>query len=91
MANLCEQDLATDLLNEEKRMMGMYSTFISESNCTQLRNILLNQYAVLSNDQYRLFDAMNQKGFYQVKNAPENEVQQAKEKQAQAQQQLNAI
>ncbi len=88
MANLSEQDLCTDLLNDEKRMMGMYPTFISEANCPELRNLLMNQYTMLSNDQYRLFDAMSQKGFYQVKDAPASEVKQAKTKLSQARKQL---
>ena len=32
MANLCEQDLATDLLNEEKRMIDRKSTRLNSSH-----------------------------------------------------------
>ena len=77
--NMSEQDLLNDLLNQEKQLMSTYSTYISEASCENLRKILVNQFNQTTQDQYQVFDQMRQKGYYQVKDANAQEVQQAKD------------
>ena len=90
-SNLSEQDLLNDLLNEEKQLMGLYSTSISEAACPELRTLLINQFQQVSCDQYSVFDWMSKKGFYPVKQAQQAEVEQAKQKLTQMQKQLNIL
>lgn len=78
-ANLTEQDLLNDLLNQEKQLMSSYATYIQEASCQNLRKILTNQFNQTSQDQYQVFDQMRQKGYYQPKDAQDQEVQQAKQ------------
>jgi len=79
-ANLSEQDLLNDLLNQEKQLMSSYTTFISEASCENLRGILTNQFNQTCKDQYEVFDKMRIKGYYQPKDAQSNEVQTTKQK-----------
>lgn len=78
-ANLTEQDLLNDLLNQEKQMMSSYTTFISEASCENLRDILTNHFNQTCEDQYQVFDHMRQKGYYQAKDAKTQEVKKAKQ------------
>lgn len=77
--NLSEQDLLNDILNQEKQLMSSYATYIQEASCPNLRKILTNQFNQTSQDQYQVFDQMRQKGYYQTKDAGDQEVQQAKQ------------
>ncbi|PRR78221.1 Coat F domain protein [Clostridium liquoris] len=86
--NLSEKDLMQDLLTTEKQVISAYSTGITESSCPNLRNVLLNNFRNAEDTQYKVFDAMKQKGWYQTKDAADNEVQQIKTKSNQMQQEL---
>jgi spore coat protein CotF len=86
--NLSEKDLMQDLLTTEKQVISAYSTGITESSCPNLRNVLLNNFRNAEDTQYKVFDAMKQKGWYQTKDAANNEVQQIKTKSNQMQQEL---
>ena len=44
-----------------------------------LRNTLVDNFKNDQNIQYKIFDAMKQKGWYPTKDAPDNEVQQLKD------------
>ncbi|NMB07904.1 MAG: spore coat protein [Tissierellia bacterium] len=67
-----------DLLATEKQVIGAYSTGMTESSCLNLRNTLEKNFKNVEQVQYEIFNAMQQKGWYQVKDAPANEVQQLK-------------
>jgi len=73
-----EKDLMQDLLATEKQVITAYSTGITESSCENLRNTLMDNYKNNQSIQYKIFDAMKQKGWYPTKDAPDNEVQQLK-------------
>ena len=77
--NLTEQELLNDLLNQEKQLMSSYATFIQEASCENLRKVLTNQFNQTTQDQYQVFDQLRQKGYYQTKDANDQEVQQAKD------------
>ncbi|OPJ57973.1 spore coat protein [Clostridium oryzae] len=80
MANLSDQDILHDLLTTEKQVISAYSTGITETSCENLRNTLVNNFKAAEDIQYKVFDAMRQKGWYNIKQAPDNEVQQLKDK-----------
>ena len=75
---MAEKDLMHDLLATEKQVITAYSTGITETSCENLRNTLVDNFKNSQNIQYKIFDAMKQKGWYSTKDAPDNEVQQLK-------------
>ncbi|WP_373897684.1 spore coat protein [Haloimpatiens sp. FM7315] len=75
-----EQELMQDILATEKQVISAYSTGITESSCQNLRNVLVENFNHTQDIQYKVFEAMRQKGWYQVKDAEDNEVQLAKNK-----------
>ena len=77
--SMSEKDLMQDLLATEKQVISAYSTGITESSCENLRNTLVENFKNNQTIQYKIFDAMKQKGWYPTKDAPDNEVQQLKD------------
>lgn len=73
-----EKDLIQDLLTSEKQGISAYSTGITETSCPNLRNTLVNNFKSAQDIQYKVFDAMKQKGWYTTKDAADNEVNQLK-------------
>ncbi len=73
-----DKELTQDLLASEKQVISAYSTGITESSCMNLRNTLVDNFKNVQEVQYKVFDAMRQKGWYPTKDAPDNEVQQLK-------------
>ncbi|AWZ48035.1 spore coat protein [Hathewaya limosa] len=88
MADLSEKDLMNDLLTSEKQIIGAYSTGITESSCTNFRNVLIDNFKRDQEVQYKVFDAMHKKGWYPTKDAAEQDVQQLK---SQSQQMMNEL
>jgi len=82
-ANLSEQDLLNDLLNQEKSMVKNYATYITEASCPNLRQVLTTQLNETASSQYQIFDQMRQRGYYATKDAPDSDVNQAKQKMSQ--------
>ena len=76
--NLSEQDLLNDLLNQEKQLVTSYATYMTEASCHNLRKLLSSQLSQTSHDQYQVFEQMRDKGYYQGKDASDQEVQQVK-------------
>jgi spore coat protein CotF len=73
-----EKDLMQDLLTSEKQVISAYSTGITESSCQNLRDTLVNNFKNVEDVQYKVFDAMKQKGWYATKDAPDADVTNAK-------------
>ena len=67
---LSEKDLMQDVLTTEKQVISAYSVGITESSCQNLRNTLVNNFKSAQDIQYKIFDAMKQKGWYTTKDAP---------------------
>jgi len=76
---LSEKDLMHDLLATEKQVISSYSTGITETSCPNLRNTLVSNFKNAQDTQYKVFDAMRQKGWYAVKDAADTDVQKAKD------------
>ena len=75
---LTEKDLMNDLLATEKQVVSAYSVGITETSCPNLRNTLVTNFKNAQDTQFKVFDAMRQKGWYQIKDAADADVQQAK-------------
>jgi spore coat protein CotF len=76
--NMTEQELLTDLLNQEKQMMTLCAAGIQEASSMSLRKLLTTQFTQTSQDQFELFDQMREKGYYQTRDATSQQVQQVK-------------
>jgi len=76
---LSEKDLMHDLLATEKQVVSAYSTGITETSCPNLRNTLVTNFKNAQDTQYKIFDAMKQKGWYTIKDAADSDVQKAKD------------
>ena len=85
---LTDQDKIEDLLSEEKYLISGYGTFIPEASCPQLRQVLTQNLTECVQNQYTIFDQMNQLGWYPTKAAPVADVNAAREKFTQMQRQL---
>jgi spore coat protein CotF len=83
-----EKEILNDMLNTEKEIVKLYSTAVTESSCANMRQVLLRNITQTSDDQFNIFNAMVNKGYYQKKDAQDQDVQQAKQKFQQVQSQL---
>ena len=83
MANnvhLSDQELAYDLLYQEKALMAnICSEVVEASNCG-LRNVMNDAFMQIGQDQLEIFKHMQQNGWYQVKPAQAQDLQTAKQK-----------
>lgn len=76
--NINEKDSLSDLLMQEKEIIKVYGTFLPEGSTTQLRNILKKNMDVVAQQQYEVFNAMQSKGYYQLKDAEDKQINEAK-------------
>ena len=83
-----EKEIMNDLLQQEKEITKLYSTAITETSCANMRQLLMSNLTQASEDQFGVFNAMVSKGYYQTKDAADQDVQQAKQKFQQLQSQL---
>ena len=83
-----EREIINDVLSTEKQMITAYGTYLAESTCENLRSELMKIINDKQQIQYQVFDLMRQKGWYQVKNANMNDVQNATQKFQGMQQQM---
>lgn len=79
-ANLSEKELINDALTSEKQLLHVYGTYLAEATCPNLRNELTRIITETQQTQFEIYKAMEQKGWYNIKNAELQEVQQAVQK-----------
>ena len=84
---MTEQELLTDFLSQEKQLVKDYAGDVTEASCENLRQLLLRNLTECSSDQLAVFEQMKQRNMYQTKDAPDNEVQSAKQSMQQLKQQ----
>jgi len=87
---LSDQDRMEDLLSQEKYLISSYSTFIPEATCPNLRQVLSTNFNDCVQNQFSVFDKMQQMGWYQTKPAPKQEVDAARQKFQQMKTQLGS-
>jgi len=85
---LNDQERMEDLLSQEKYLIDGYATFIPEASCPNLRQVLSENLNGCFANQYTIFDKMSQLGWYPTKNAPQADIDEARQKSDQLKQQL---
>lgn len=75
-----DQEIVTDLLLTEKKMSGNYNTFASECVNDRLRDAYVGIITAGHKTQTELFKTGQQKGWYQVEQAPAQKIDQAVQK-----------
>ncbi|HEY8423186.1 MAG TPA: spore coat protein [Clostridia bacterium] len=78
--SLKEKDMLQDILVIQKDLVKYYGNYLVEASCPKLREAIIQNLQDTSNDQFGVFNAMLSRGYYPVKDAPEQEVTQAKDK-----------
>jgi len=79
-ASFSEKELMNDLIASEKQVTSAYNTGITEASCPNLRQELTKCLTETQEIQYQIFNAMKQRGWYQTKQAQQQDVQSAKTK-----------
>lgn len=79
-AHLSDQELAYDLLYQEKALMANICSEVVEASNNGLRNVMNDAFMQIGQDQLKIFEVMNAQGWYQVKPAQQQDVQTAKQK-----------
>lgn len=87
-AQLSDQELAFDLLYQEKALMANISSEVVEGSHMGLRNVLNDAFLQIGQDQLQVFQVMNEQGWYQTKPAQQPDVLSARQKYQQMRQGL---
>ena len=77
---MTKQEILSDILSTEKELAKDYAGNITESSCQNLRQLLLNNMAECSADQYAVFEQMKNRQMYETKKAQQNDVQSTRQK-----------
>ena len=78
--SMTEKDMLQDILVLEKDILKTYASYLTETSCENLRNVLNKNFKDTSGDQFQVFYSMTSRDMYPVKEAPAPEVAQAKKK-----------
>ena len=85
---LTEQEILQDSIIAEKFLMHMYCQFGLECSTKELRDLFATLHTVASNHDFKIFQVMNEKGFYPKTNAASKDIKQAIKMHTQMQTQL---
>ena len=85
---IADRDLLQVCLNETKHMASSLNIYIQEATSDALRRDYMTVLGDVYSQEKQLFDYMQQKGYYQVKNASPQDITQAKNTFSQNQQQF---
>ena len=77
---LTDQELAFDLLYQEKALLSNIASEVLEASQPGMRQVLNDCYLQIGQDQLSIFNAMEQQGWYPVKPAQQQDIQAAKQK-----------
>jgi spore coat protein CotF len=77
---LSDRDILQVVLTETKHLSESLNTYILEANNEQLRRDYMTALGDIYSQQKQIFDLMQQKGYYNVKNASPQDLQQAQTK-----------
>lgn len=80
MANLTEKDKLQDMLNQEKEIVKVYGAFITEASTQELRSLFKQNLVECSEDQFCVFEEMQNRNYYSLKAAQPTEIMQEKTK-----------
>ncbi len=85
---LNDQELAFDLLYQEKALLANIASEVLEASQPGMRQVLNDCYMQIGQDQLSIWNVMEQQGWYPVKPAQPQDVQTAKQKYQQMRQTL---
>ena len=85
---LTDQELAFDLLYQEKALLANIASEVLEASQPGMRQVLNDCYMQIGQDQLSIWNVMEQQGWYPVKPAQPQDVQTAKQKYQQMRQTL---
>lgn len=71
---LNEQDSLQDMLDCEKKLMGVYATALVEGSNKHLRKELMKHYDSCAQNQFTVYEEMLTRGYYQVQPAPKQQL-----------------
>ena len=77
---LCEKDALQDLLDQEKLLMSYYAGALMEGSCKPFRKEILKNYTGHAETQFRVFEQMLSRGYYDVQPAAKMLLDQQTEK-----------
>ncbi len=77
---LSDQELAFDLLYQEKALLTNLASEVLEASHPGMRQVMNDCYNQIGQDQLAIFSQMQQQGWYQTKPAQAQDVQTAKQK-----------
>ena len=77
---LSDQELAFDLLYQEKALLANIASEVLEASQPGMRQVLNDCYMQIGQDQLEIFNQMQRQGWYPVKQAHPQDVQTAKQK-----------
>ena len=77
---LSDQELAFDLLYQEKALMANIASEVLEASHQGMRQVMNDTFVQIGQDQLQIFQLMQQNGWYQTKPAQPQDVQTAKQK-----------
>ena len=77
---LSDQELAFDLLYQEKSLLANIASEVLEASQPGMRQVMNDCYMQIGQDQLAIFHEMQQQGWYPVKPAQAQDVQTAKQK-----------
>jgi spore coat protein CotF len=69
MGRLNDKDALMDVLMQEKDILKVYGSFLPEGSTAELRSLLEGNMMSISKQQFELFQQMNSKGYYPLKGA----------------------
>jgi spore coat protein F len=79
MKNITDREIMNVLLDEHKLGASSLTNLILESNNQALRNDVTGILTKTFQHQKQIFDLMNQKGWYQIQNASQQDITKAQQ------------
>ncbi len=87
---LSEKDALQDLLDTEKLLMGYYGTALLEGSSQAFRKTVFSEYGEAAKTQFRVFEQMLTRGFYEVQPAAKMLIDKQTETFSKAKKQISA-
>lgn len=73
------KDSLTDILMQEKDIVKVYGTVLTEGSNNEVRSVIEKNMKVIAGQQFEVFENMQQRGFYPLKMAETAEINETKQ------------
>lgn len=74
LTTLNEKDTLSDMLSSEKEVMQAYNIALMEGSNKGIRKEIMKNYSASSENQFKVFSLMEERGFYPLKPAEEQDI-----------------